>query len=147
VLGAEGEVVFLKSLPIDSLLAFAPATPTIDLRPLNVLIGANGSGKSNLIEAVELLRSTPTSFASAIRDGGGVREWLWKGNSGNSPTIDARLVRGDNKTELRYYLEFTAAARRASSTPRKASRLGLETRERQAGACPPYDEVHGGTGL
>jgi predicted ATPase len=108
--------VFLKSLRLDSLLSFAPGTSTIDLLPLNVLIGPNASGKSNLIEAVELLRSTPAGFASAIRDGGGVREWLWKGDSPKIATIDARLARDDNRRDLRYQLEFTAAGDRVEVT-------------------------------
>lgn len=108
--------MFLKSLRVDSLLSFAPGTPTIDLLPLNVLIGPNASGKSNLIEVVELLRSTPTGFASAIRDGGGVREWLWKGISPKTATIDARLARGSKVSDLRYHLEFTAAGDRIEVT-------------------------------
>lgn len=108
--------MFLKSLRVDSLLSFAPGTSTIDLLPLNVLIGPNASGKSNLIEAVELLRSTPMGFASAIRDGGGVREWLWKGDSPKTATIDARLSRGGSRSDVRYRLEFTAAGDRVEVT-------------------------------
>jgi predicted ATPase len=105
--------MFIESLRVDSLLSFAPGTPGLDLAPLNVLIGPNGSGKSNLIEAIELLRATPTAFASAIRDGGGVREWLWKGDSLAHATLDARLARGPKKGSLRYLLQFAAAGARA----------------------------------
>lgn len=70
---------FLKSLRFDGLLSFPPGSEAIELTPLNVLIGPNGSGKSNLIEGIELLHALPTGLASAIREGGGVREWLWKG--------------------------------------------------------------------
>ncbi len=107
--------MFLKSLRVDSLLSFAPGTSTIDLLPLNVLIGPNASGKSNLIEAVELLRSTPIGFVSVIRDGGGVREWMWKGDSFKTATIDAHLYRG-GKSDLRYRLEFAAAGDRVEIT-------------------------------
>ncbi len=72
---------FLKSLRLQGLLSFPPDSEAIPLTPLNVLIGPNGSGKSNLIEAIELLHALPTGFASAIRSGGGVREWLWKGDN------------------------------------------------------------------
>lgn len=106
--------MLLKSLRVDGLLSFAPGTPPIELLPLNVLIGPNASGKSNLIEAIELLRSTPTGFASAIRDGGGVREWLWKGEGPKTATLDARLVRA--KSDLRYQLEFTATGDRVEVT-------------------------------
>jgi predicted ATPase len=76
----EENVPFLKSLRLDGLLSFPPDSEPIPLHSLNVLIGPNGSGKSNLIEGIELLHATTTGLASAIRDGGGVREWLWKGD-------------------------------------------------------------------
>jgi len=101
--------MFLESLRLDGLLSFAPGSQEVPLRNLNVLIGPNGSGKSNLIEAVELLRATPTAFAQAIRDGGGAREWLWKGDGGGrgSATIEARL-HWPQWTPLRYRLSFVA---------------------------------------
>ena len=90
-----------------------------DLRPLNVLIGANGSGKSNVIEALELLRATPTDFAAAIRDGGGATEWLWKGDDPRKPaTIDIHTgntgigTTTPNGRPLRYRLEFTSTNNR-----------------------------------
>lgn len=107
---------FIQSLRLDSLLSFPPGTDKFDLQPLNVLIGPNGAGKSNVIEVLELLHSTPVDFAGAIRDGGGVREWLWKGEGANkAATID--IVTGDTDTQLktptgkplRYRLEFTEA--------------------------------------
>lgn len=83
---------FLKSLRLDGLLSFPPGSEAIPLTPLNVLIGPNGSGKSNLIEAIELLHALPTGFAAAIRSGGGVREWLWKGEgASHSATIEAHI--------------------------------------------------------
>lgn len=108
--------MFIKSLRVDSLLSFALGTSAIDLQPLNVLIGPNGSGKSNLIEAIELLRSTPAGFASAIRDGGGVREWLWKVGSPRPATLDVRLCRAGTKSDLRYKLEFAASGDRIEVT-------------------------------
>lgn len=69
----------LKEITLRNLLSFGPDTKTLALRPLNVLIGANGSGKSNLIEAISLLQSSPDAIASTVRDGGGILDWLWKG--------------------------------------------------------------------
>lgn len=83
---------FLKSLRLDGILSFPPGSEPIPLTPLNVLIGPNGSGKSNLIEGIELLHATPTGFASAIREGGGVREWLWKGDDATGTgSIEAQV--------------------------------------------------------
>ena len=49
------------------------------MRPLNVLIGLNGAGKSNLIEALDLLTATPEDNAHPLKRDEGLREWLWKG--------------------------------------------------------------------
>ncbi|HEX7839808.1 MAG TPA: AAA family ATPase [Kofleriaceae bacterium] len=103
--------MLLETLRADGLLSFAPGSPEIPLRPLNVIIGPNGSGKSNLIEIIELLRATPTALASAIREGGGVREWLWKGNGGAPGTLEVRLAR-PGQSSLRYRLSFAAAGAR-----------------------------------
>jgi predicted ATPase len=103
--------MLLETLRADGLLSFAPGSPEILLRPLNVIVGPNGSGKSNLIEIIELLRATSTGLAAAIRDGGGVHEWLWKGNGSAPGTLEARLAR-PGQTSLRYWLTFAAAGAR-----------------------------------
>jgi predicted ATPase len=110
-------VQFLKSLHLDGLLSFPPGSDAVELTPLNVLIGPNGSGKSNLIEALELLHATPTAFANAIRDGGGPREWLWKGERANSSASIEALVHGSHSIpDLRYRLSFTASGQRTEVT-------------------------------
>ena len=101
----------IQKLRLDAFLSFAPGSETFELQPLNVLIGPNGSGKSNIIEALELLHATPTSFAAAIRDGGGAEEWLWKGSDHRhrAATMDVVLSTGTpTHRPLRYRLEFTA---------------------------------------
>ncbi|HUB00497.1 MAG TPA: AAA family ATPase [Terracidiphilus sp.] len=117
---------FLKSLRFDGLLSFPPGSEAIELTPLNVLIGPNGSGKSNLIEGVELLHSLPIGFASAIRDGGGVREWHWnghysRGTVGLGACVDLNFDMpplGLRKylTDIRYRLAFTASGQRVEVT-------------------------------
>lgn len=122
---------FLKSLRLDGLLSFPPGSEPIPLTPLNVLIGPNGSGKSNLIEGIELLHALPTGFASAIREGGGVREWLWKGDEANGiGTIEAHVenrsfarasavlagMGADEPPTLRYKLSFVELGHRVETT-------------------------------
>ena len=63
--------MLLNSISLTNLLSFTNAK--LDLRPLNVLIGANAAGKSNLISAIGLLKAAPDDLSEAIRRGGGVR--------------------------------------------------------------------------
>src|SRR5450631_1673411 len=86
----------LMRIKIENLLSFGPDSEPLELQDLNVLIGPNASGKSNLIEALSLMRATPvlSSAASnsdlrgAVRRGGGVSEWLWKGERQNVASVD-----------------------------------------------------------
>lgn len=105
---------FIRSLKMQGLLSFPPDMPPFELQDLNVLIGPNGSGKSNIIEAIELLHATPTDLAAAIRDGGGVTEWFWKGKAAKG-IAKMEIETGDRTTGLktpnegraiRYCLEF-----------------------------------------
>lgn len=108
---------FLQSLRLDGLLSFAPGSNAIPLTGLNVLIGPNGSGKSNFIEAIELLHATPTAFASAIREGGGAEEFLWKGDGGNgNATIEALMSPIGIIPGLRYRLGFKTSTHRTEVT-------------------------------
>ena len=105
--------MFLKSITLTSFLSYGDAAQPIELRPLNVIIGPNGSGKSNLIEAIELLRATPKDLLTPIRDGGGVRDWLWKGASKLAVAkIDAVVDYPKGPVPLRYVLEFTEIGQR-----------------------------------
>lgn len=113
-------MLFIKKLRLSNLLSFPPnPEQAFELKPLNVLIGPNGAGKSNFIEALELLHATPTDFATAIRDGGGAGEWLWKGEEGEK-TATIEIETGELSTglttptdeSLRYRLEFTSAGHR-----------------------------------
>jgi predicted ATPase len=70
---------FLRSIRLKNLLSYGSEGIELDLQPLNVLIGPNNSGKSNLIEVISILAAAPEDFRKPIREGGGVEEWLWKG--------------------------------------------------------------------
>ena len=104
----------IQSLRLDGLLSFGPGSRAFDLGALNVLIGANGSGKSNVVEALELLRSTPFDFAQAIRDGGGPLEWLWKGDPPSRRATMDLVLEAETPTgrALRYRIEFEAVQNR-----------------------------------
>ncbi len=53
-----GDKRLLRTIRLKNLLSFGPDSDEIELKSLNVLVGANGAGKSNLIEAIDLLRAT-----------------------------------------------------------------------------------------
>ena len=101
---------FIRRIRFRGLLSFPPDMEPLDLQPLNVLIGPNGSGKTNLIEAFNLLSATPTNFAKAIGDHGSVAsDWLWKGeNPADTAEIDLETAEAAPSTArpLRYRLEF-----------------------------------------
>lgn len=69
----------IQKLRITSLLSFGEEAEDIELRPLNVLIGPNASGKSNLIETVNLLAEMPRGLSRHIANNSGILHWLWKG--------------------------------------------------------------------
>jgi predicted ATPase len=96
---------FLERVKLANLLSYGPSAPWFKLERLNVLIGPNASGKSNLIEALSLLAATPRDLAEPLRRGGGVSEWIWKGGSQDQiAEIEAVLT----YPNLHYYLSFTA---------------------------------------
>jgi len=56
---AQNDPRLLRQIKPSNLLSFGPDTPALELESLNVLIGPNSVGKSNLIEALALMRATP----------------------------------------------------------------------------------------
>ncbi|MEK9165024.1 MAG: AAA family ATPase, partial [Chloroflexota bacterium] len=98
----------LRAITLQRLLSFGPETETLELRGLNVFIGPNGSGKSNLLEAVALLRAAPSDLRAVIRRGGGVGEWVWKGDPQGVATIDAVVENPHGAQPLRHVLAFRA---------------------------------------
>jgi predicted ATPase len=118
-----------------SFLSFGPTAEPVELRGLNVLIGPNASGKSNLIEAFEILHATPSDLADAVRLGGGAGEWIWRGASSQGPVqIGAVLAGATGIPELRYRLEFAEVAQRLELIDEAIE----ETRPRHPGQSDVY---------
>jgi predicted ATPase len=80
----------LRKLRVQGLLSFGPDAPETEFGPLNVLIGPNASGKSNLIEVLALLRDTP-EFDTTQR---WASEWLWRGATKHTATLIAEVDTG-----------------------------------------------------
>ena len=102
---------FIKSIRLDNILSYGPGTEEFTLEPLNVLIGPNASGKSNLIEIIALLAATPVDLQHRMLLCGGAREWIWKGSeqlgiSTIEVTVESILE------PIRYRLSFTEKAHR-----------------------------------
>ncbi len=97
---------FFRELTPRNLLSFGPEAQPIALERLNVLIGSNGSGKSNFIEAVALLSATPGDLHAVIRRGGGVREWIWKGTPKEAASLDVVVHNPSGIQPLRHVLTF-----------------------------------------
>jgi predicted ATPase len=71
----------LRGVRLENILSFKDAVVS-DLGPVTLLIGPNASGKSNFLDALNLLRSGPrNALGNPISQGGGIREWLWRGRS------------------------------------------------------------------
>jgi predicted ATPase len=101
----------LLQIRLENFLSFGPAAAPLELENLNVLIGPNAAGKSNLIEALALMRATPVSPAASnmdlrgvVRRGGGVNEWVWKG--GRSAVLDVVVSNPKGEQPLRHVLSF-----------------------------------------
>ncbi|NQT51971.1 AAA family ATPase, partial [bacterium] len=105
---------FIRTIRLRNFLSYGEAAEETELGPLNVLIGPNASGKSNLIEAIALLQAAPSSVHTPIRTGGGVREWLCKGTK-EPVTAEVEVTVETPPTgvmPLRYRLCFTGAGQR-----------------------------------
>jgi predicted ATPase len=103
--------MLIKRLSLKKILSFNDAT--IELGRLNVLIGPNAVGKSNLIEVISLLQAAPTNLATAISRGGGARQWLWLGDKERpTATLECHpvLPRVRAAGQLEYRLQFTEDA-------------------------------------
>jgi predicted ATPase len=114
--------MFIHSLEAKNVLSFGPSGGAIELKPLNILIGPNGSGKSNLIDIISLLQALPRDITVPIREGGGIRDWIWKGAMhpyfpdipGGTPCIIEVVTedRYSHLNSLRYSLHFTEKTQR-----------------------------------
>jgi predicted ATPase len=105
----------IRRLTLQNFLSYGPEGVSVDLLPLNVLIGPNASGKSNLLEALAILRATAKDLQGAIREGGGIDEYIWKGGDAREPASLEAVVDDPGAfltDRLRYGIELARSGTR-----------------------------------
>lgn len=129
--------MLIKSLQLANLLSYGPDHPPIELKPLNVLVGANGSGKSNFLEAISLLQAAPDQITRPVRDGGGIHDWLHQsaGQTGARPDawVDAVIANSQGNNHFRYRVAFNEVGGRFQVQDEY-----LEYEKAQTGKAQPY---------
>lgn len=103
--------VLIRHLAPRNFLSFGPDNVGIELQSLNLLIGPNGSGKSNLIEAISLMRATSKDVRDVVRCGGGVADWIWKGQPTQAASVEWVVATPKSSQPLRHTLAFTAVSK------------------------------------
>ena len=102
----------LRRIRARNLLSFGPEGIDLELSNLNVLIGPNGSGKSNMFEVIRLLQAAPRDLSDPVRTGGGISDWIWKGQPGSSAVVEAIVNNPKGNQPLRHVIEFRESGRR-----------------------------------
>ncbi|MEI8282089.1 MAG: AAA family ATPase [Armatimonadota bacterium] len=67
---------FIKSLSVSGLLSFGELSK-IEFGSLNVLVGANGSGKSNLLDILRIFRNSQLDIQDTFKDSG-FEDWIFR---------------------------------------------------------------------
>lgn len=104
----------IDNIQIRDLLSFDSDGMSLELGNLNVLIGPNGCGKSNFIEALSLLQSAPGYLASPVKDNGGIAVWLHRGSANPVATIDVTtgIMSRKHDIPIRHALSFADVGHR-----------------------------------
>lgn len=95
----------IEKIRLRNILSFGDKGEEIELQPLNIIIGQNASGKSNLIDVIKLLHALPQmdGLANFIGKNGGISEWIWKGNK-TEPYLEIEIELSDSKEKIKYEL-------------------------------------------
>ena len=132
----------IHQLKVVGLLSFGTDGTDLPLKPLNILIGPNGSGKTNFLETLDLLGAVPRDVLKTVSRRGGFREWLWKGpESRDLITIEA-MVRYPPGKKLRHSLMFGEKNGRLQVIDEKIEPVG-KCPDKRAALCyvrPPRDK-------
>jgi predicted ATPase len=141
---------FIQQLLLQNFLSYAGAERMVELLPLNVLIGPNASGKSNLIEALAVLRATATDLSGAIRQGGGIGDYIWQGARTGTPAAVGAVVEDPNaffSQLIHYKLRIAEVSQRLEVVGELIARPGRSVGPDRAIRIEPefYYHLHGGS--
>lgn len=102
----------IRSLTFTNFLSFGREPTTLTLGRMNLLIGPNASGKSNLVRGLRLLNAVPVSFMDSVREGGS-QDWSHKAAKGTTiPRLQIALdlqVEDAPSEPYEYRIAFDAA--------------------------------------
>ena len=97
---------FFRRIRAQNLLSFGSEGIDLELDRLNVLIGPNGVGKSNFIDALSIFQAASGELASPVRQGGGVQDWIWKGDPYGTALVEASTLVHTKFPLVRHRIEF-----------------------------------------
>lgn len=109
----------LDQVRLSNVLSFQKDGITIELQPLNVIVGTNGSGKSNFVETLRVLRACANDLSKPFTNTGGVSEWL------NKTYLSAE---SDECIQIECYLKATSTHNEADFCHRILIRLNQRIR-------------------
>ena len=133
----------LHSLRLENFLSYGPEGVQIELEPLNILIGQNASGKSNLIQAVELLRAAPTNLSIPIIQGGGIEAYVYKGPKRKGMvSLSAEVNDLNSATTYRHEIKFLPVGPRLQLLDEVIT--AIEPTEAEASEVPPMQYSYRG---
>lgn len=71
----------IEKIKLRNILSFGDKGEEITLEPLNIIIGQNASGKSNLIEVLKILMEVGSGTLATYMNNHDITEYLWKGKA------------------------------------------------------------------
>lgn len=137
----------IDRIGIHGLLSFGGKGQLPQLGPLNVLIGANASGKTNFIEALSILRASTRSLMSPLKASGSVLDWFWKGSDAPPPfaVLDVSLSMPSATAKIKHWLKFEADEYVARVTGEEISRGRVVFKQVDSSRSRILDEMAGTT--
>jgi predicted ATPase len=96
----------ISTIQLNNFLSFSEDSKEFDLTDLNVLIGTNGSGKSNFLDAIAILRSFSNGETDKIFNrGGGIQQWIF--NRKQLSLVNLKIVlESEFENPIEHEIEF-----------------------------------------